>query len=134
MAMPKCLEGKAVPIMQQPNHHKGAGRKPRVWNKWVRKNNLSRADAGLVLKNLLGRTIEELKSLTGTGSSGEPAYVIVAAKTIVASLERGFPSDLTRIMDAAFGRQPTAVELASMPPEIRAALEAIALSPPEGAG
>jgi hypothetical protein len=141
--MPKSLEGKAVPIMRQPNHHKGAGRKPRIWNKWIKENNLSRADAEIMLRNLLSMTIselqavikrsiipninektdEELLELIAGQKERTPSAVITAAKTILESTRRCRSSDLVYIMDAAFGRQTARIDIVGIPPEVGAALK-----------
>jgi hypothetical protein len=125
------------------NQPENRGRKPRIWIKWAKENNLSRADAEAMIRNLLSMTIpelqavvkrsiipgitektnEELSELITGQKERTPSAVITAAKTILESTKRCQPSDLAQIMDAAFGRQTAKIDITGIPSEAAAALK-----------
>jgi hypothetical protein len=82
MPMPKHLEGKAVPISEQPNRGKGAGRKPKLVRKWIKECNVSKEDAQNMLNSLLhSYSFKELNQLQKTeyDSVSAATYAMIAA-------------------------------------------------------
>jgi hypothetical protein len=112
MAMPDMLQGKAVPIMRQPNHHKGAGRKPKLVRKWIKDCNVSREDARNILKDVLfNKTLAQLDGINKTEfdslSAGHYTFVRLAIK---AAREQDI-NTLKPLLEFTFGKDEQRIEV-----------------------
>jgi hypothetical protein len=118
MPMPKQLEGKAVPISEQPNRGKGAGRKPKLVKKWVKECGMSREDARQMLNGLLhSYTLKDLNQLQKTEYAGISAATYIMIASIVRSGRKGDFSQLNEMYDFIFGKDEQKISVTACSPE-----------------
>jgi hypothetical protein len=109
---------------------KNQGRKPKIIRPWIKECNLTRSDAQAILKNLLMLTFNELQAMQkDTDKLASISSILLS--TAIKSHNRGDPKEVHEIFDLAFGKETQKVELATIPPEARAALEAVFSVDPE---
>jgi hypothetical protein len=104
MPMPKQLEGKAVPITQQPNRGKGAGRKPKLVRKWIKATNLSKEDAKEMLLNMLANyTPEQLSDMRKSEWGSISALTYIFLGNIMAAIQKNDFSQSKDLLEFIFG-------------------------------
>jgi hypothetical protein len=103
MPMPKSLQGKAVPIKEQPNWRKGGGRKPNIVKKIAKEANISKADAQKLLLEILHFTPEKINSMVKSEFNQVSILrysFLMAAQT---AMKKGDFSTIKQMLDFIFG-------------------------------
>jgi hypothetical protein len=101
-----------VPITEQPNRGKGAGRKPKLVRRWIKDCNIEKADARNILKNILtGYTLAELKELEKTESDRESVLTFTLIRQAVAAAKKRDFSVTREMLEFVYGKaeQPVSV-------------------------
>ena len=112
MPMPKHLEGKAVSIMNQPNRGKGAGRKPRLVNKWIKEINMEKKDARNMLLNLLtGYTAAELTEMSKSESDQVSALTFALIRQTMAAVMKNDFSLTKEMLEFIWGKDEQTIRV-----------------------
>jgi hypothetical protein len=112
MPMPKCLEGKAVNIMDQPNRGKGAGRKPKLIRKWIKDCNVSKGDAQAILKNLLvNYTLTGLEKLKKSERDQVSVLTFTLLEEVIRGAKKGDFSITRDMLEFLFGKEEQTINV-----------------------
>jgi hypothetical protein len=103
MAMPKNLQGKAVPISKQSNRGKGCGRKPNLVKKIAKEANISKADAQKLLLEILHYRPDQINSMVKSEFDQVSILrysFLMAAQT---AMKKGDFTTIKQMLDFIFG-------------------------------
>jgi hypothetical protein len=112
MPMPKQLVGKAVPINQQPNQRKGAGRKPKVVKKWLKDSNIPKKQAQNILLHLLqDYTLTGLQELNKSEVDRVSVLTYGLIRQVIAATVKNDFSIMKQMLEFIYGKDEQPIKI-----------------------
>lgn len=108
MNNPKLPEYGRATQFTSTRRPKNPGRKPRAFKKWVKDNNVSAEDASIICRNLLSKSLKELKDIVKNPDI--PIYMTGAASALLRDWTKGSLSARMALEDRAWGKPKEKIE------------------------